>query len=418
MQNTFQEKIPQNFYSVKNVPTECLNTGHPLVPDRHVHFSFCCLETALLASVGFCFCGTLFANPYGDREVPLQSVKIMITLGFLMFLIWGINPPSSASPTPFSGRAASYSQTDTRASQALQAKLKIELPSETGIHADVSSGIAILSGSASTLSHYEEAIDIATTLVGVRAVAPILTLQTHHPAPSQNELKKRIHDSLSQNSVASKHSIKIRIQGTDTVVLEGSAPSVASRYLIGEATKNVSGVKRVINQIQVSAQENRPHEEILQEIRALLRRDPWIPEERVELTFKNDTLVVGGELGIADRVGRVVNHIRSLGLSNIDRSRLTSKGKSLNKGERYYVQIELPDAEVQEAILEAYQRIPSLNSAPPIVGVANQEVTLSGKLASQEAKELAVIVAKHALGAQSVQDKISVTDSNSGALSR
>lgn len=182
-------------------------------------------------------------------------------------LIWGLLLSVSLlsgqwTPNVFAQSAA---LSDTRISQAVTDAL-VQDPGVNAALVDVetSDGIVTVSGSVNNILAKERATHVAEAVKGARAV--VNTIDVAAPLRSDREIQQDIEDAWLRDPATESYELSVTVN-SGVATLTGTVDSWQEKQLSARVAKGVRGVKGILNNIDVSYDEERTDYEIKSEIR-------------------------------------------------------------------------------------------------------------------------------------------------------
>lgn len=212
---------------------------------------------------------------------------------------------------------------------------------------------------------------------------------------SNTELQKDVLEAIQWEPLLK--TAEISVTAKDGIVsLTGFVDSYAKKMEAEEATKKVSGVKALIENIEVFLHHSweKPDLEIAMEVIAALKSNSFIPKDKITILVENGCLTLGGELAWNYQREYAKNAVHALpGLKSFVNN-ITIKSESPNA-------IEVRD------IKEALRRSTAV-AKDIIVEVDGNKIILSGTTDSIYSKEEAGRIAWKSPGIWQVQNDIDI----------
>ena len=299
---------------------------------------------------------------------------------------------------------------DTSVNQAIESRLLMD--PEVSAHlidVDIHDGIASLSGKVGTLLEKERAISIAESIKGVRSVIDRIDVSPN--ARNDSAIQGDIEHTLRQDRVTRPYQVDVSVR-EGVVTLSGKVPSWGISRLAARAASRTAGVKRIVNQINVSTQTARRDSDIEKEVRNRLRFDLYVDDSLVDIKVENGEVSLSGIVGSAAERSRARRIAMINGVRDVDDEALAVEWRRANQMRKNRKYTPLPDQRVEKAVADALLYDPRINSANPDIHVRNGKVTLSGIVDNYEAKRSAEQDARNTAGVWRVQNRLKVRYQN------
>lgn len=195
------------------------------------------------------------------------------------------------------------------------------------------------------------------------------------------------------------HSAEIGVTVHDGVVtLTGSVDSYTKKLEAENATKNVAGVKAIVEKIEVqhhNSWDKKNDNDIADEILNAYKWNWQIPNDKIQVKVENGWVVLTGELNWNYQKEEAKNAIKNLeGIINVSNN-ITIKSETV-------------DAMEKEVIEHQLQRSWALNADDIAVKVDGRKVTLEGTVGSLYQKEEAGRITWNTPGIWSLDNNLSV----------
>lgn len=195
------------------------------------------------------------------------------------------------------------------------------------------------------------------------------------------------------------HAAEIGVTVHDGVVtLTGSVDSYTKKLEAENATKNVAGVKAVVEKIEVHHHESwskKNDNDIADEILSAYKWNWKIPNDKIKIKVENGWVSLSGELSWNYQKDEAKDAIKNLeGIVGVTNS-ITIKSETLDKMEK-------------EVIEHHLQRSWSLNAKDIKVAVNGTNVKLTGSVGSLYQKEEAGRIAWNTPGIWSLENNLTV----------
>lgn len=329
------------------------------------------------------------------RSVRFNGTALLVSLG-LVFAPVFLEAPFAKPP-----KAADKNLADTEIRLAVEHQLIMDsaVPAHL-VDVEVKEGIAMLSGSVDTLLAKERATQLAQAIRGVHSVTN--TIEVKASKRSEADLKNEIQRALAADPATDLYETGVQVSN-GAVILTGTVDSLAERELAGDVAKSVRGVRAIKNDIVIKPKVERPESEVLADVRALLKKDPWVDAESVKVEFKDGTVYLSGTVRSAIERTYAINDAWVPGVIQVDVSQL-----AVEPGFRAAKMERVDDQEAERLIERAFRLHPRLSSFKVDVMSEGPIVTLLGIVDNFEAKNEAAEIARNTTGVMQVRNLIKV----------
>jgi osmotically-inducible protein OsmY len=227
-----------------------------------------------------------------------------------------------------------------------------------------------------------------------------------HPRPDY-ELEFVVASTLSNDPAVARERVAARSE-SGVVYLSGVVDAEGARRIAEEDVLGVPGVRGVVNNLVVHAQE-RQDEGVAATATRLLQDDPWLDDSRVQAVAERATVRLTGYVGSPQEWVRAkadaalaspVAAVDAAGL-RIDRwvDDGTLRGRAVPQR---------PDGDIGQSVLDAYVADPRVHPFVPTVEVHDGAIILTGVAPNAEAARAAEDDARNVVGVSSVHDDVKV----------
>lgn len=316
-------------------------------------------------------------------------------------------PATAATPstTSTSLPESSQLQDDDVASAIRRYVAEDEILRGQAVQVAVTQGIATLTGSVTTYVARERASKLAGTIRGVRSVVDEIAVNPPARTDDQikSDLEKALHDDLATRSSA----VGIVVRD-GKVTLTGTTDSWQEEALIGEVAKTVPGVRSVDNQIAFHYAMVRPEAEVAAEVNHRLSTDLWLDGDKVVATVKGQAVRLDGVVASYDQKLRANSDAWVEGVNSVDDSGVLVDWVARDKQRMVSEFPFRSDADVAQAIRDAFKYDPRLRSFQPKVSVQDGTAVLTGTVDSASARRAAESDARNTIGVWEVRDEVLV----------
>lgn len=301
--------------------------------------------------------------------------------------------------------AAPPELTDAEITTAIDAQLMRRLTTNAFHAIDVATrnGTVTLNGRVRDLLTKRRAVEIAGSIRGVRGVVDLVRVEP--VARTDDAIRADVVAGLRVEPVTDEYEIAAVVTG-GTVTLRGTVQSAQERNVAERVAAAVPGVRAVRNDLAVQYATTRTDAEIEADVRSRLRWDARIDARNVQVSVRNGTVVLSGDVGsVSERVLAVndawVNGVRIV----TDRLRVVPTPAA---AQRRAAAAAPPDVEIRGAIIQAFALDPRVVSFNPVVTVRNGVVTLTGTVNDLQARNAAEEDARNVTGVRFVNNYLKV----------
>lgn len=183
----------------------------------------------------------------------------------VLLLAMSFSIPAFASPSPGpkdSSEAVEFLQDNLRNDRELDG---------SHLTAQVTNGVAILSGKASLLSQEQRAIRIAEALKGVRAVISEVAITATSPA-DETSLETQVRKTLETSPAIDLSTVTVKVKGREAMV-EGSVDSPEERSAVMQLIATVSGIQQIKNTLSIRVGREIPAPRLEAQVALILQQD-------------------------------------------------------------------------------------------------------------------------------------------------
>lgn len=318
--------------------------------------------------------------------------------------------PSSVTPTsapiaaPEAKKPAALPDADI--AKAIQRHFQEEaLLRSEHVLASVAQGIASLSGSVGNLLAKERAVRVTETIKGVRSIVDQVTVT---PGARTDEQLNADVASLLQHDTATRP-YTIGVEAKDgKVTLSGTADSYQQKTLFADIAKTVPGVKSLDNAVVLHYATARPESEILTDVKHRIANDVWLDGNVLGVTVTGHTVHVSGVVSSVAQKSRALSDGWVAGADAVDDAGVIVDWLAQVDQRRVTDYPVKSDAEIGQAVRDAFRLDPRLKTLVPQVEVQSGSVVLRGLVDSPKARLAAKGDAKDTVGVWNVRDEILV----------
>ena len=274
------------------------------------------------------------------------------------------------------------------------------------IDVEIQDGIVTLKGTVGSILEKERSVQIAESLVGVRAIVDRLRVNPRE-SRSDGEIEIDVESALTVDPAVEVSEVDAVVR-RGTVTLTGSVDSWQEKELCAIVVKGVKGVREVRNHISVSYKSERPDHEIREEIEARLANDVLVDDGLIAVRVKDGKVTLNGTVGsLAEKV-RARMDAWVGGVDSVEADGLAIEWWARDDMRRKSLSDSRDDSEIRKAVRDAFLYDPRVISFNPTVEVENGTVTLSGIVNNLAAREAAEQDARNVVGVWRVRNHLKV----------
>jgi osmotically-inducible protein OsmY len=266
-------------------------------------------------------------------------------------------------------------------------------------------GIVTLRGPVENLLARERAAEVAATVKGVRSIVNLVEVLS--VIRTDEEIRNDVQLALLDDPATDVFDIKVNVR-KGTVILTGVVESWQEEQLCVLVAKGVIGVKAVESNINVSQKSKRPDDEIRAEIQQSLAYDAWIDDALIDVNVLRGHVVLSGAVGSLAEKKRAYRDCWVAGVKAVDDKDVIVDWTRRDQMRRASDWSQKSDAEVKDAVKDAFGYDPRISRFDIGVAVDNGTVTLTGKVDNLEAKKVTEQNARNTRGVWLVKNQIKV----------
>jgi osmotically-inducible protein OsmY len=277
--------------------------------------------------------------------------------------------------------------------------------SANNVDIETTDGIVEFTGTVSHLLAKERAERLAETVKGVRAV--INKLKVMPVTRSDEALKEDIQQALSSNPVTESQDVDVFVrQGVAT--LGGAVQSAQEKNLVAKVAASVKGLREVVNNVTVKYPQQRPDQEIAEDVRSALRWDALVQDGLIDVSVTDGTVMLRGSVGSAAEKRRARGLAQVIGVRAVETDQLqvveAADREALRK-EKYAGLSEREITAAAEQVLARDARVPASNIG---VEISKGTATLRGSVPTLAAKQIAEELARSTVGVWNVKNQLKI----------
>lgn len=279
-----------------------------------------------------------------------------------------------------------------------------EVPSNL-IDVETKEGIVRLTGSINNILAKEKAVEITSTVRGVKGIINELDVNTEF-VPN-NLLEDRINKLYYMDPVIISDEITVKVD-SGHVVLTGIVDSWSKEKLAKELAESVTGVRSVEDDMNIEYEKFRPDYEIARDIEGLLNYDIYINPDSVEIKVDKGTVTLSGIVGSLFEKSRVIADAWVESVDTVISNDLKIDPAIKPPMIDYEKYKHVTDNEIKEAVENTLFFDARVVSTGIIIKVSKGYVTLMGTVDNLRAKKAAQDDAENVIGVWNVLNRIKV----------
>jgi osmotically-inducible protein OsmY len=272
------------------------------------------------------------------------------------------------------------------------------------IDVDVRTGIVTLSGPVDTILARRRAVELARTIRGVRSVVD--DLEVKPVARSDDDLRRDIVRALLSDPATDSYQVEVEVK-EGVATLRGTVDSWQEKQLVVRVAEGVRGLADVRDFVTFEVREDRHDPEIAAEIRSRLRWDAWVDDGLITVSVDEGEVTLSGAVGSAVEHARAMDDVWVPGVHSVDAGSLEVEwwARDRMRRDKYAMK---SDAQIRQAVEDAFLYDPRVMSTRPQVKVNNGMVTLSGVVQDLQARRAAEEDARNTVGVLLVRNHLRV----------
>ena len=274
------------------------------------------------------------------------------------------------------------------------------------IDVDSSKGIVRLSGQVSSFGAKMQALRIAETVKGVRAVVDELIVEPTSLSPEQ--IQKDVTAALAADPATRDYHLTAMVDTSGTVTLLGTAHSWAEHEIAAHVAGSVRGVREIDNDIELDFLVKRTDSQIQADIKERLRWDTLVDDSLIDVKVRGGLVTLSGIVGSAAEARRAQLDARVTGVNDVKADALKVERWARDDDLRSSKYVQKSDEEIRKAVQAALLYDPRVNPFPVDVGVDDGQVSLSGAVGNLKAKRAATDTARNTVGVIGVDNYLRV----------
>ncbi|HET8865883.1 MAG TPA: BON domain-containing protein [Gracilimonas sp.] len=302
-------------------------------------------------------------------------------------------------------------EVDQPADAEITTAISSDLITTRGIDPDIISvstqnGIVTLTGTTDNILTKQRAARVASTTRGVRSIVNQIVVEGDK---TDEALADDIESALLSDPATDRWEIESSVED-GIVKLTGVVDSWQEKELVATITKGVDGVEGIINDISVDYTVDRTDMEIESEIESSLAWNSRIDAGLLEVDSENGVVTLSGSVGSLYEKQLATSIAHVAGITEVVTNDLEVKSWLREDMKRTDFLADKSDADIREAILDAFDQHPRVNEDLLYVEVENGSVTLTGTVTNLKAARAAAQVVKNTHGVLLIDNKMAVSN--------
>lgn len=266
-------------------------------------------------------------------------------------------------------------------------------------------GIVTITGKVDNVLARERAIRIAESIRGVRSIVDRMTVdKSQRP---DEEIRRDVKNALLYDPATDSYEITVAVNN-GIANLSGTVDSWQEKQLALDVARGVRGVTQVVDAMKVTYASTRSDSEIAAEVRGALGNDVWLDAVFIRPAVSNGTVTLSGTVGSLAEKRRAISDAWVRGVRAVDADGLKVESWAKDTMQREQRTTTLTDAQIRDAVRDAFVHDPRVFSFNPNVAVTNGVVTLTGVVDNLKARRAAGQDARNTVGVRRVRNYLKV----------
>lgn len=265
-------------------------------------------------------------------------------------------------------------------------------------------GVVTLSGTVLHLLHRERAAEVARAVKGVRSV--VNRIEVAPVDVGDRALERRVDEALLTDPVADRYELATTVDD-GVVTLTGQTDSWAEKQIALDVVRGVTGVREVVDAVEITFPDARPDLELTREIERRLDADARLDAGTIDVMVDDGRVTLSGVVGSAAERGRAYRDAWVHGVTAVDADGLTVEWWARDETIRTR-RPQLSDQEIARSVESSFVHDPRVWSWNPEVSVEDGVVTLSGTVSNLLARRTAEENARNTAGVWRVRNHLKV----------
>jgi osmotically-inducible protein OsmY len=275
------------------------------------------------------------------------------------------------------------------------------------VRVSVVDGIVNVTGALDTILERRRVVDLVMATPGVRGV--VNRIESPESSRPDVELREEVTRGLLLDPVAEANEIAVSVHdrvATLTGVVDSSVEALAA----ARVAENVEGIERVESQLELRRDPARSDGDIAADVRAKLAWDPRFEQGRIEVAVEQGRVSLVGAVEDALSRADATDAARVAGVRSVDASGLRVVRSQQPEGAADAARLPT-NSEVLHAVGDTLRYDPRLEPCGVAVTSIDGTVRLSGRVASQAARDAAEEDALNSIGVKAVDNRLRVSSS-------
>ena len=298
----------------------------------------------------------------------------------------------------------------TEVSEFLQMEIHHDsLMQGSDVTVGIEDGIAVLTGTASSLAQAERAAAKAFTSPDVLTVVNKIKIVPQ----DQSKILADARELFATQKVIDSSRINISANGSH-VILEGDAGSLDEGELARELASEVSGVTAVENRLEIDFLSIRTDKQITAQLEYSINDDPLFTGLDITPHVKEGVVAWNGEVGSRGEFDRLIRRSYVTGVIEVDASNVSVNGDLAMEAveDKNY-----SPAQSMEALTASIDHDSRLKTEDITARMNDGVVSLTGSVQTMSKSDAAELTARCIPGVLAVSNKLSITNSGGGVAS-
>jgi osmotically-inducible protein OsmY len=267
-------------------------------------------------------------------------------------------------------------------------------------------GIVTLTGTVHSMLASERAVQIAEAIRGVRGVVNRLEVVPVREL-SDTELQASVEEALLLDPATEEYDVAV-VAADGIVTLTGTVGSYQEKDLCETVVKGVSGVRGIIDKVDIRFGEARSDEELQHEVVERLRNDVRVDDHLITVAVTEGVVSLFGSTGSLAEKERAVWDAWVGGVHGVETDDLAVTWSANDELREPEAQRPPTDEVLQKAVQDALVYDPRVVPFNPSVDVTDGTVTLSGVVDNLAARYAAESDADNVVGVWRVKNFLKV----------
>ncbi|MBA2113851.1 BON domain-containing protein [Bremerella alba] len=279
-----------------------------------------------------------------------------------------------------------------------------------GVDVKSEDGVVTLDGRVTTILARDRAVRVVQTVKGVQAVVNKIKVKDI-PNIDDEKIRKNVVRALENNPVTEAYEVEVSV-AKGAVVLRGKVQSYREKEIVLRVVKRVIGVQEVEEELTVDLVDDRSDTELLTEIEAVLRWDPYVDEMYVHVSVDDGTVTLSGTVGTLAEKVRARSAAWLPGVTAVKATALEVKQWANDEDVRAKRFVNKSSDQLMKDAKHALRLDPRVFGFDIDVEMSGSSAVLSGEVATVQAKIAAGEDVENVVGIHSVTNNVKVISSD------